>query len=67
MTVGMMADRSSVIGLTMERQPDWSFSRILVSILIHPTGLESPWWRCTTDIQTHWGIVEGSAKGHFVT
>ena len=29
MTVGMMADRSSVIGLTREYRPDWSFSRTL--------------------------------------
>ena len=29
MTVGMMADRLSVIGLTMEYRPDWSFSRII--------------------------------------
>ena len=29
MTVGMMADRSSVIGLMGEYRPDWSFSRIL--------------------------------------
>ena len=29
MTVGMMADRSSVIGLTREYLPIWSFSMIL--------------------------------------
>ena len=29
MTVGMMADRSSVIGLTREYRPNWSFSMIL--------------------------------------
>ena len=29
MTVGMMADRSSVMGITREYQPDWSFSKIL--------------------------------------
>ena len=29
MTVGTMADRSSVIGLTREYRPDWSFSMIL--------------------------------------
>ena len=28
-TVSMMADGSSVIGLTTEYRPDWSFSRIL--------------------------------------
>ena len=28
-TVGMMADRSSVIGLTREYRPNWSFSMIL--------------------------------------
>ena len=29
MTVGLMADRSSVIGLTREYRPNWSFSMIL--------------------------------------
>ena len=29
MKVGMMADRSSMIGLTMECRPDWSLSGIL--------------------------------------
>ena len=29
MTVGMMAHRSSVIGLTMDYRADWSFSSIL--------------------------------------
>ena len=51
MTVGMMADRSSVSGLTREYLPDWSFSRMFCidfDIPSNSNGLESPRWRCTT-------------------
>ena len=44
---GMMAGRSSVIGLMMEFRPELSFSRILCIDFDRPTRLESPKWRCT--------------------
>ena len=36
MTVGMMADRSSVIGLTREYRANWSFSMILCTDVYRP-------------------------------
>ena len=42
MTVGMMADRSSVIGLTREYRPNWSVSMILCRDFDRPQWVRIP-------------------------
>ena len=51
MTIGMMADESSVIGLTREYRPDWSFSRILC------IDFDRPQWVRIAKVALHYNCI----------
>ena len=51
MTVGMMADRSLVIGLTREYRPNWSFSMILCR------DFDRPQWVRIAKVALHYTYI----------